>query len=134
MDISTPALLFPAIAILMLGYVNRYIGAAGVVRTFKKDYDEGYKHIDVAKQVKIMRRRISLLRVMLFMGTSALLVACATMLFVYLGLQELAGATFGVAVGAMIFSLLFSLYETGLSNDSLNIEIQDILRKEQKKS
>lgn len=133
MDISTPALLFPAIAILMLGYINRYLGAAGVIRSFKKDYDTGYTHVEVVRQLKILRKRIAILRYMLFAGSLALLLACSTMLFIYIGIQDVAGVTFGLSVAGMILSLLFSLYETSLSNHSLNIEIDDIFAKENKK-
>jgi hypothetical protein len=36
LTLTTPALLFPAIAILMLGYINRYIGTTTVFETSKK--------------------------------------------------------------------------------------------------
>ncbi|HSH31150.1 MAG TPA: DUF2721 domain-containing protein, partial [Candidatus Saccharimonadales bacterium] len=64
-ELSTPALLFPAIAILMLGYINRYLGTANVIRTFKKDYDSGYIHTDITKQLTILRKRINMSRHML---------------------------------------------------------------------
>jgi hypothetical protein len=35
-ELSTPALLFPAIAILMLGYVNRYVSVAMLLGHSKK--------------------------------------------------------------------------------------------------
>lgn len=58
--ITTPALLFPAIAILMLGYVNRYLGTASVIRALKKDYDTGYKRVNVVAQLKIPKKIIQL--------------------------------------------------------------------------
>lgn len=134
MDISTPALLFPAIAILMLGYANRYIGAAGVIRNFKKDYDTGYVHVDIVRQIKVMRRRITLFKYMILCASLSLLLACTTMFFVYVGMQITAGTTFGLAVVGMIVSLVLALYETILSNESLEIEIRDMLKKEEKKS
>lgn len=133
MDITTPALLFPAIAILILGYANRYVSAAGVIRTFKKDYDSGYAHVDIVSQLKVMRRRMGLFKWMLTLGTSSLLIACSTMLFIYIGLADVAAITFGLAVFGMILSLVLSVYETALSNSSLNIEIEDVLVKEAKK-
>jgi hypothetical protein len=56
MDINTPALLFPAIAILTLGYVNRYLGTAGVIRNLKKDYDSGYVHSSITVQLAILKK------------------------------------------------------------------------------
>lgn len=133
LPLTTPALLFPAIAILMLGYVNRYLGTAGVIRSFKKDYDTGYVHVDVVHQLKILKKRISLSRVMLAFGVFALICACLSMLLIYLSLDRSGAICFALSVSTMIASLLVSLYETFLSNKSLLIEVEDILRKEKSK-
>ncbi len=132
--ITTPALLFPAIAILMLGYVNRYIGAANVIRTFKKDYDNGYKRVKITEQLDFMRRRIELARIMLTLGAASLMLACLSMFFIYISQQDAGNAAFGLSIVGMIASLFFSLYETALSNKSLLIEVNDILKKENDKS
>ncbi len=131
--LTTPALLFPAIAILMLGYVNRYLGTANVIRTFKKDYDSGYAHTDVVRQLKILRKRIELSRIMLTAGVIALITACASMFLILQELQGLGKTSFGISILAMIVSLFISLYETFLSNKSLFIEVDDIFRQEKTK-
>ncbi len=133
LELTTPALLFPGVAILMLGYINRYVATAQVIRAYKKDYDSGYKHIDVAKQLKILRRRIGLSRAMLASSATSLLLACLSM-FLLFQLYTVAGeAVFALALVFMILSILFSLYETALSNRSLLIEVNDILKKEKSK-
>lgn len=132
--ITTPALLFPAIAILMLGYVNRYIGTANVIRTFKKDYDSGYKHVEILEQLRALRLRIQLSRVMLALGSLSLMLACLSMFFIYMNEKSLGGSVFGLSIVGMILSLAVSLYETHLSNRSLLIEINDIVKKESKKA
>ena len=131
--LTTPALLFPAIAILMLGYVNRYLGIANVIRNFKKDYDSGYVHVDVVAQLKILKKRIELSRIMLTCGVIALMSACLSMFLIFAdyAFGELA---FGFSIIAMIASLLISLYETSLSNKSLVIEINDIFTKEKSRT
>jgi hypothetical protein len=129
--LTTPALLFPAIAILMLGYVNRYLGIAGVIRSFKKDYDSGYIHVDVVEQLKILKKRIELSRLMLTLGVVALMSACVSMFLIFAD-YAFGEAAFGLSIITMILSLFVSLYETSLSNKSLFIEIDDIFAKEQK--
>ena len=131
--LTTPALLFPAIAILMLGYVNRYLGAANVVRTFKKDYDTGYKHTELVSQLKILKKRVTLFQAMLVVAITGLLLACLSMLFIFISQQELGKISFGLSLAAMIASMVLSLYETALSNKSLCIEIDDIFEKETSK-
>lgn len=132
LELTVPALLFPAIAILMLGYINRYLGAAVVVRNFVKDYDTGYRHAHVTKQLKIMQRRLAIFRMMTGCASIALLLACSSM-FLLFAMHEYAGKIcFGAALVAMIFSILLALSETALSNRSLNIEISDVMQKEAK--
>lgn len=130
LDLTTPALLFPAIAILMLGYVNRYIGVANVIRSFAKDYLAGQKHVDLVGQLGILKRRIELLKYMLSFGATALMSSCASMLLIYTGSQNAGEIVFGGALVLMIASLVLSLYETSLSNKSLLIEIDDIAKQE----
>lgn len=131
-SINTPALLFPAIAILTLGYVNRYLGIANVIRTFKKDYDSGYVHNDIAIQLAILKKRVELARHMIGIAIGALMLACLSMFFIFIDWNAVGVIVFGTSVIAMIFSMVFSLYETRLSNKSLFIELDDILHKEEK--
>lgn len=128
--LTTPALLFPAIAILMLGYVNRYLGAANVIRTFKKDYDSGYEHTQITLQLQILQKRIELFKYMLSVAMAGLALACISMFFIFLDFQLTGKISFGLSLLAMISSMILSLYETTMSNRSLLVEIQDIFEKE----
>lgn len=116
----------------MLGYINRYVGTAGVIRNFKKDYDTGYKHADLRQQLTILKKRIELSRLMITLAATALLLACLSMFLIFENSQTGGKVSFGASLVAMIASILISLYETTLSNRSLIIEINDILRKEKK--
>lgn len=116
----------------MLGYVNRSLGAATVIRNFRKDYDGGYVHPNITAQLKVLKARIGLFQVMLAVAATALLAACASMFLIYLEYAWAGNMAFGLSLIFMIVSLILSLYETSLSNKSLNIEINDILKKEDK--
>lgn len=131
--ITTPALLFPAIAILMLGYINRYLGSSSLVRTIKKDYDNGYARVEIVKQLQILKTRIELSRYMLTIGALSLALACLSMFLIFANQQDAGNITFGLSVVGMIISLVFSLYETGLSNKSLLIEINHVFEQEKAK-
>lgn len=132
LPLTTPALLFPAIAILMLGYINRYQGTASLIRAIKKDYDQGYLRIKIVQQIKILRKRIELLRYMLEIGALSLILACLAMFLIFEGLQTWSQVTFGASLLTMVISLCISLYETALSNKSLLIEVDDVINKEGK--
>lgn len=132
MDITTPALLFPAIAILMLGYINRYLGTAQLIRTIKKDYDRGYKRVKVVEQLAILAKRIQLSKHMLLIGGVSLMLACVSMLLIFTKQQTAGSLVFGGAVVGMVLSLTVSIYETSLSNKSLLIEVNDVFEKEKR--
>jgi hypothetical protein len=132
--ITTPALLFPAIAILMLGYVNRYLGTASVIRALKKDYDTGYKRVNVVSQLKILQKRIELSRFMLEIGAIALLAACLSMFLIFAEKQNGGKIVFGMSLISMIMSLFLSFFESSLSNKSLQIEIEDVYKQEAHKA
>lgn len=114
----------------MLGYVNRYLGTASVIRALKKDYDTGYKRVNVVAQLKILQKRIELSRYMLEIGATALLAACLSMFLIFAEQQRGGEIAFGVSLIAMILSLFLSFYETLLSNKSLQIEIEDVYKQE----
>ncbi len=114
----------------MLGYVNRYLGTASVIRALKKDYDTGYKRVNVVAQLKILQKRIELSRYMLEIGATALLAACLSMFLIFAEQQRGGEIAFGMSLIAMILSLFLSFYETSLSNKSLQIEIEDVYKQE----
>jgi hypothetical protein len=130
LSITTPALLFPAIAILTLGYVNRYLGVASVIRAFKKDYDSGYVHNDIKAQLVILRKRVELVRHMISVAIGSLMLACLSMLFIFIELDIAGVVAFGISVIGMTLSMVISLLETRLSNKSLLIELDEILHHE----
>jgi len=130
--LTTPALLFPAIAILMLGWVNRYLGTANVIRTFKKDYDTGYARTEIVLQLNVLKKRIELSRYMMTFGVIALILACMSMFLIFANLQQAGKITFGLSILGMIVSMFLSLYETSLSNKALILEIDDVIDKEMK--
>jgi len=133
-NLTAPALLFPALAILMLGYVNRYVSLAGVIRSFKKDYDSKYIHTNLLEQLKILKKRIELLKYVLLSAMTALILACLSMFFIFINMQDAGKIVLGLSLLVMITSILISISETSLSNKSLIIEIDDIVMKEKNKS
>ena len=133
LPITTPALLFPAIAILMLGYVNRYIGTANVIRTYRKDQMSGYVREDVIEQLAVLRRRIELSRYMMTFAATALMLACLSMFFIFISQQLTGESIFGLSLTFLIVSVIISMYETSLSNTSLFMEIDDLIAEEKVK-
>jgi hypothetical protein len=120
--LATPALLFPAITLLMLAYTNRFLGLASLIRSLHKRWTESHDVVLVA-QIENLRRRLDLIRRMQALGVLSLL-ACVICMFVLFTGQQWAGkALFGLSLLLLLGSLSQSLLEIYISTEALKIEL-----------
>ena len=68
LTVNIPALLFPAISLIMLAYTNRFLALAALVRSLKAKYEEGEKNIGLQNQIKNLRYRLRLIKNMQAFG------------------------------------------------------------------
>lgn len=113
----------------MLGYINRYVSTAGVIRGYKKDHQSGVHRHDIEEQLLILRKRIQLSRYMMTFAASGLFLACISTLLIFVELNNAGAYAFGSAIALMTLSLIVSIYETSMSNKSLLMEIDTIIKK-----
>lgn len=78
-DLTTPALLFSAISLIMLAYTNRFLSYAQLVRTLKDQYRENHSAVTAA-QIINLRKRLYLTRAMQVTGIGSLLL-CVVSVF-----------------------------------------------------
>ena len=109
-DLTTPALLFSAISLIMLAYTNRFLSYAQLVRTLKEQYMESPSSVKAA-QIANLRKRLYLTRAMQVAGIGSLLLCVVSMFFVYIRLHLLSAYIFGLALILLIISLAISVYE-----------------------
>jgi hypothetical protein len=124
-NITTPALLFPAISLLMLAFTNRFLGLASVIRNLHATYQDSPdpKYLG---QIDNLRRRIRLVRDMQIWGIASLILCTVCMFVLFAGYLALGKALFAVSLVCMIFALVFSLIEIQMSVGALNLHLQDI--------
>ena len=123
--LTTPAVLFPAISLLLLAYTNRFLSTSTLIRSLKDKFREsGEEHI--IGQIRNLRRRVFLIRNMQFLAVFSLLLCVISMFFIFENRPNIARNIFGVGMGALIFSLIISLREIHLSVVALNLEMKDI--------
>lgn len=77
-DLTTPALLFSAISLIMLAYTNRFLSYAQLVRTLKDQYRENHSAVTAA-QIANLRKRLYLTRAMQVTGIGSLLLCVVSM-------------------------------------------------------
>jgi uncharacterized membrane protein YgcG len=128
MTLNVPALLFPAVSLLMLAYTNKFLGLAAVIRRLHEDYRAEPRPIHL-EQINHLRRRIQLIRAMQFFGIASLLLCTLCMFFLFKGMVTAGQWVFAGALVFMIVSLVISLMEIYISVGTLDMLLQDIENK-----
>ncbi len=125
MDLTTPALLFPAISLLLLAYTSRFLALATLTRSLHAEWKAARENT-TAQQLESLRDRLRLIQRMQLLGVVSFGL-CALSMFLLLVEQDLAGRwVFGVSLLTLLASLLVSLREVALSNRALNIQLRDM--------
>lgn len=123
---TTPALLFPAISLLLLAYTNRYLALANLIRKLHDEYIRGEKNHLLLKQIKILRVRINLVRLMQAAGVFSFLCCVVTMYGVYMQWIEAIKIIFAISLLSLLASLFLSLIEITQSTRALELELSDM--------
>jgi hypothetical protein len=128
MDISinTPAILFPAISLVLLAYTNRFLGLSSVARKLHEQYNEKVDNKKLHAQIKSLRYRLVLVRRMQFMGVISFLLCIISTFFIYIDTIKIANMVFGASLISFSISLIFSLIEISQSTKALEVELSDM--------
>ena len=128
MEISfnTPALLFPAISLIMLAYTNRFLALSSRVRNLHDKYqNQEQKHI-LHGQIKNLRYRLKLIKNMQALGVVTFLGCILCMYLIYVQFMLAANIIFAISLISFSSSLLLSLLEIQLSTKALELELSDM--------
>jgi hypothetical protein len=125
MNLTTPALLFPAISLLLLAYTNRFMVLAQLIRQLHTQYQTNLKDV-VIRQIANLRIRITLIRRMQALGVLSFILCAMSMLLVFVNLILVAQYVFGVSLLLLVLSLVFSLIEIAISTKAIEIELEDM--------
>ena len=125
LTLTTPALLFPAISLLLLAYTNRFLALAGLVRSLKSQYQENHNP-NLLGQIANLRKRILQIRNMQACAILSFFMCVLTMWLLYSGEQLIAEYTFGGSLLLLMISLFISLQEIQISVKALEIELSDL--------
>ncbi|MCZ4409075.1 DUF2721 domain-containing protein [Cryomorphaceae bacterium 1068] len=125
LTLTTPALLFSAISLIMLAYTNRFLAYAAVIRNLHDKYLDN-KDKNLIEQIKNLKLRLNLTRYMQIFGITSLLLCVLTMFLIYIDYHVLAVWVFGTALLLLILSLALLIREIQISIYALSLHISDI--------
>ena len=125
LDLTTPAVLLSAVAMLFLAYTNRFLSASNRTRQLYSDYI-AHPHPKLHQQIVHQRHRLALIRDMQTLGAACLFTVVLSMLCIYNGWQTAAHWGFAIAMFLMLLSLVVSTVEIYQSTKALDIHLSDL--------
>ena len=120
-SLTTPALLFPAISLLLLAYTNRFFSLAALIRSLSSDD----KPVN-SEQIKNLKQRITIIRKMQESGVLSFALCVVCMIFIYIGFNKTGSVVFGCSLLLLLYSLILSVIEIRISVDALNIHLKEM--------
>jgi hypothetical protein len=126
--LTTPALLFPTVSLLMLAYTNRFLTLATIIRGLYDRYHAD-KDETLLLQIQNLRYRVYLIRNMQIVGVLSLLLCVVSMFALFAGWVAAGQWSFGIALILMIISLGISLRELQISVGALDLLLTDLENK-----
>jgi hypothetical protein len=125
LTLTTPALLFPAISLLLLAYTNRFLALAALMRELYARY-RTEPHPRIKGQLANLRYRIQIIRNMQVCGVASFFGCVLCMFLLFAGQATLGKWIFGASLILLLVSLGLSLREIQVSIDALTLQIADL--------
>lgn len=126
LTISTPALLFSTVSLLMIAFTNRFLALASLIRDLHVKYKTEEEKENIIAQIVGLKRRIRIVRNIQIIAISSLLLSAVCMLLIFLEKELAAKWFFGGALMLQIVALTLSVREITLSMNALELELSDI--------
>ncbi|PRY06738.1 uncharacterized protein DUF2721 [Pontibacter ummariensis] len=130
--LTTPALLFPALSLLLLAFTNRFLGLANLIRSLKDRYASTQNRL-IYNQIENLRVRLILIRNMQAFGSLSMFGCVLCMFLLFAGYATIGKYVFGFSLIMMLISLALAIREIQISVNALKLELDD-LKEESRKS
>jgi len=126
MEIQTPAIVFPAISMLLVAYTSRFMVISQRIRSLHEKYATTSTE-QTLQQLANFRQRLSLIKWMQCFGVLAFISVTLSILMILLGfLPKYVEIAFGLSLTFLVTSLGLALHEIMISTRAIEIELQGI--------
>ena len=124
-SLTTPALLFPTVSLLLLAYTNRFLTLATIIRNLYNQYHKSQDET-LLPQIDNLRHRVYLIKNMQIAGVLSLLLCVISMFALFAGWDMTSQWIFAIALVLMMISLAISLRELQISSGALDLLLTDL--------
>lgn len=123
--LTTPALLFSAISLLLLAYTNRFLTIATLIRGLHSQYKKDADKLALV-QIKQLKKRVVIIRNMQAFGIVSFISCVFTMFLMFFEQEEIAYYVFAGSLLFLLISLSLSWWEIQISVNALNTQLSDL--------
>lgn len=123
--LTTPALLFSAISLLLLAYSGRFLTLANLIRELYARYKVNPEE-KIKGQLLNLKYRIVIIRDMQVFGVASFFFCVLCMFVIFLGYITIGKWIFAISLVLLLISLALSLRELQVSVEALRLQIQDL--------
>lgn len=125
MDLTTPALLFPAISLLLLAYTNRFLTIAGLIRKLHEQHKSAPAPV-ISGQIVNLRKRLTMIKNMQLHGVGSLFLCVLCMFLLFAGEMMAGKVIFAISLLMLLYSLWLSIREIYISVNALDIQLSEL--------
>jgi hypothetical protein len=125
LTLTSPALLFPAISLLLVAYTTRFRTISERIRLLHAQYSQTPTDIIVG-QIGTLRRRVYLIRNMQACGVASFFLCVLCLFTLFAGSLFFSKLIFVTSLVLLMISLVFSFWEVLLSVHALELQLSDI--------
>ena len=123
--LTTPALLFPTVSLLLVAYTNRFNAISSLIRSMSASYKTTPDH-KLMQQIESLRKRVHIIRNMQAFAVGSLFLCIICMFSLFAGEIVIGKIIFGISLISMLVSLGYSLQEIMKSVYALNLELSEL--------
>ncbi len=123
-DISTPAIVFPALSVLMLAYTNRFIAISKRVRSLHEEYLSESSQV-IYQQISVMHKRLTYIRNMQILAIFGFLINVISIFLILLNIEVIATYMFATSLIFIAASLGVAMLEIYHSVNALSLQLDE---------
>ncbi|TCK98115.1 uncharacterized protein DUF2721 [Natranaerovirga hydrolytica] len=128
LELTTPALLFTSISLLISAYTSRFLTLAQLIRQLDASYKEKPNE-EVLKQIYNLSKRVSIIRYCQIMGALSFFLCTLSTFLLFQNMMMAGEAFFGASLIALMISLILLIIEVHISMKALTVQINDYKNK-----
>ena len=129
--LTTPALIFSTISLLLLAYTNRFAVLANLIRELHdRAKEQGEKDDIITSQLKTLKKRVKLIRNMQFLAILALFFCVFSMFLLFFNEKTIGEIVFAIGLASLMLSLILSAIEINISVHALNIQLSESIEEQ----